>query len=96
MKPDILLLDNAMASYSGVYASRELSNRANPTPVRVILLPAAIEKSEIVEALQPGARGIVFKDSATQVLLKAIQAVMADAYWVHREQVSNLEQYLRL
>jgi two-component system nitrate/nitrite response regulator NarL len=74
---------------------RELSVPANATAVRVILLTAAAEKSQIVEALQLGARGVVLKDSATQLLLKAIQTVMAGEYWVNRESVSNLVQYLR-
>jgi DNA-binding NarL/FixJ family response regulator len=37
----------------------------------------------------------VLKDSATQLLLKAIHTVMAGEYWVGRESVSNLVQYLR-
>jgi DNA-binding NarL/FixJ family response regulator len=60
----------------------------------VILLTAA-EKSQIVEALQLGASGVVLKGSATKLLLKAIQTVMAGEYWVGRESVSNLVQYLR-
>jgi DNA-binding NarL/FixJ family response regulator len=48
-----------------------------------------------VEALQLGARGVVLKDSATQLLLKAIQTVMSGEYWVGRESVSNLVQYLQ-
>jgi DNA-binding NarL/FixJ family response regulator len=64
---------------------------ANSVPVRVILLTAAIEKRQIVEALQLGARGVVRKDLITQVLLKAIQTVMAGEYWVDRESFSNLE-----
>lgn len=95
LKPEILLLDLAMPRHPGLEALRELSTPANATPVRVILLTAAIEKGQIVEALQLGARGVVLKDSATQVLLKAIQTVMAGEYWVHRESVSNLVQYLR-
>lgn len=95
LKPDILLLDLAMPKHPGLEALRELSTPANAAPVRVILLTAAIEKGQIVEALQLGARGVVLKDSATQVLLKAIQTVMAGEYWVHRESVSNLVQYLR-
>ena len=95
LKPDILLLDLAMPKHPGLEALRELSLPANATPVRVILLTAAAEKSQIVEALQLGARGVVLKDSATQLLLKAIQTVMAGEYWVGRESVSNLVQYLR-
>jgi two-component system nitrate/nitrite response regulator NarL len=58
-------------------------------------LTAAAEKEQIVEALQLGARGVVLKDSATQILLKSIRAVMNGEYWVGRESVSNLVQYLR-
>jgi len=94
MKPDILLLDLAMPKHPGLEALRDLST-GSATPVRVILLTAAAEKSQIVEALQLGARGVVLKDSATQLLLKAIHTVMSGEYWVGRESVSNLVQYLR-
>src|SRR5215467_4825686 len=95
LKPDILLLDLAMPKHPGLEALRELSMPANATPVRVILLTAAAEKGQIVEALQLGARGVVLKDSATQILLKSIRAVMNGEYWVGRESVSNLVHYLR-
>jgi two-component system, NarL family, nitrate/nitrite response regulator NarL len=94
LKPDIMLLDLAMPKHPGLEALRELSTEG-PNAVRVILLTAAAEKSQIVEALQLGARGVVLKDSATQLLLKAIHTVMAGEYWVGREAVSNLVQYLR-
>jgi two-component system nitrate/nitrite response regulator NarL len=94
LKPDIMLLDLAMPKHPGLEALRDLSNGESHS-VRVILLTAAAEKKEIVEALQLGARGVVLKDSATQLLLKAIHTVMAGEYWVGRESVSNLVQYLR-
>jgi two-component system nitrate/nitrite response regulator NarL len=94
LKPDIMLLDLAMPKHPGLEALRELSD-GGANSVRVILLTAAAEKKEIVEALQLGARGVVLKDSATQLLLKAIHTVMAGEYWVGRESVSNLVQYLR-
>jgi len=95
LKPDIMLLDLAMPKHPGLEALRELSTGGPQNSVRVILLTAAAEKNQIVEALQLGARGVVLKDSATQLLLKAIQTVMAGEYWVGREAVSNLVQYLR-
>jgi two-component system, NarL family, nitrate/nitrite response regulator NarL len=94
LKPDIMLLDLAMPKHPGLEALRDLSN-GEANSVRVILLTAAAEKKESVEALQLGARGVVLKDSATQLLLKAIHTVMAGEYWVGRESVSNLVQYLR-
>jgi len=93
LRPEILLLDLAMPRRPGLEALRELSTES--FSVRVILLTAAAEKEQIVEALQLGARGVVLKDSATQILLKAIHAVMNGEYWVGRESVSNLVQYLR-
>jgi DNA-binding NarL/FixJ family response regulator len=93
LKPEILLLDLAMPRGPGLEALREMST--DTTGVRVILLTAAAEKDQIVEALQLGARGVVLKDSATQILLKSIRAVMDGEYWVGRESVSNLVQYLR-
>ena len=93
LRPEILLLDLAMPRRPGLEALRELSSQA--VSARVILLTAAAEKEQIVEALQLGARGVVLKDSATQILLKSIRAVMNGEYWVGRESVSNLVQYLR-
>jgi len=95
IKPDILLLDLAMPHHTGLDALRDLNTRASGASVRIILLTAAAEKKQVVEALQLGARGMVLKDSATQLLLKAIHAVMTGEYWVGRDSVSNLVQYLR-
>src|SRR5947209_1070151 len=79
LKPDVLLLDLAMPHMPGLEVLRELAN--SPTPVRTILLTAAIERPQIVEALQLGARGVVLKESATELLLKSIRMVMAGEYW---------------
>jgi DNA-binding NarL/FixJ family response regulator len=95
LKPEIMLLDLAMPRHPGLEALRELSSGSENGSVRVILLTAAIEQKQIVEALQLGARGIVMKDSATQVLLKAIDAVLNGQYWVNLQSVSNLLAYLK-
>jgi DNA-binding NarL/FixJ family response regulator len=90
--PEVLLLDLAMPRRTGLDAVRELT--ITTKAVRVILLTAAAEKEQIVQALQLGARGVVLKDSATQILLKSIRAVMNGEYWVGRESVPNLVEYL--
>src|ERR1700738_4351621 len=84
LKPDIMLLDLAMPRMPGLEALREMSTGPAHS-VRVILLTAAAEKKQIVEALQLGARGVVLKDSATQLLLKSIHTGLSGGYWVGEE-----------
>ena len=93
LAPDILLLDVAMPRVTGLAALEELSGSAQA--VKTILLTAAISTADIVTALQFGARGIVLKDTATELLFTSIRAVMDGQYWVGREGVVNLVQTLR-
>lgn len=88
LNPDILLLDVAMPRISGLEALQALA--LVPGAPRVILLTAAIDKSDMVKALQLGARGVVLKESATGLLMKAIRIVMQGGYWVGRDSVSDL------
>ena len=92
-QPDVLLLDLAMPGVSGMEALAELATA--PTPVRTIMLTAAIEKAEIVKALQLGAAGVVLKSSPTDLLFKSIRSVMAGQHWIGRDAVSDLVQALR-
>lgn len=94
LHPDILLLDLAMPRVPGMDALRELTSESGNT-TKIIILTAAIEKAQIVEALQIGARGIILKESATQLLLKGIRSVMDGQYWVGREAVNDIVDYLK-
>jgi two-component system nitrate/nitrite response regulator NarL len=93
LRPDILLLDMAMPHVTGLLALQDLSEGGDS--VRTILLTASIDQDDMVTALQFGARGIVLKDAATQMLFKCIRCVMDGQYWVGREGVANLVQTLR-
>jgi two-component system nitrate/nitrite response regulator NarL len=92
LKPDILLLDLAMRP-SGFDALKALAQ--DPRPVATIVLTAAIEKQQVIDALLLGARGIVLKESATAVLLKCIRTVANGQYWVGSESVGDLVKLLR-
>lgn len=93
LAPDILLLDMAMPRVTGLAALRDLATAAGPT--KTILLTAFIDKTDIVTALQLGARGVVLKDSATELLFNSIRSVLDGQYWVGREAVEGLIQTLR-
>lgn len=94
VKADVLLLDLAMPFVTGLEALRELST-ASTAPVRTIVLTAAIQPTEVVEALQLGARGIVLKTTAAPLLVKSIHTVMQGQYWVGHGSVSDLVNALR-
>jgi DNA-binding NarL/FixJ family response regulator len=93
LDPDVLLLDLAMPRRPGLGALQDLADLTSR--IRVILLTAGIEKPQILEALHRGARGVVTKESATELLLKCIRTVMAGEYWVGRESVADLVRFLR-
>ena len=91
--PDVLLLDLVMPRMTGLETLRELSNSTHP--VRTIVLTASIEKEQIAQALQLGARGIVLKDAPTDILLKSIRAVTDGKFWVGENCVTDLVEILR-
>jgi two-component system, NarL family, nitrate/nitrite response regulator NarL len=93
LKPAVLMLDLAMPGLSGIEVLREMA--AANGRVRTIILTAAIEKKQIVEALQLGARGILFKDAAIELVARCIETVIAGDFWVGREPVVSLVAYLQ-
>jgi len=92
-KPHVLLLDLSLPKLSGLEVLAEMSKLELPT--RAIMLTAAIDREQVVQALQLGVRGIVLKHSALQLLLKSIRCVNEGQYWVGQEGVSDLIQALR-
>jgi two-component system, NarL family, nitrate/nitrite response regulator NarL len=95
LTPDILLLDLAMPRVPGMDALRELSTADEALKTKIIVLTAAVERIQIVQALQMGARGVVMKEAATQLLMKAIRTVMAGQYWIGREAVGDIVDFMR-
>jgi DNA-binding NarL/FixJ family response regulator len=95
LTPDILLLDLAMPRVPGMEALRELSSNGSGQQTKIIVLTAAVERIQIVQALQMGARGVVMKEAATQLLMKAIRTVMLGEYWIGREAVGDIVEFMR-
>ena len=93
LKPDILLLDLAMPRAPGMETLRQLVQ--SQLSVRVIVLTASIHPFEVTCALQLGARGVVLKASAPEVLLKSIRAVAEGQYWVAGEVLQDWSHVLQ-
>jgi len=80
LKPDILLLDLRMPDKDGLAVLEEVNFENSQT--KVIVLTAAEDDRDIVRAIRMGARGVVLKGSATDLLLKSIRKVNAGEIWL--------------
>jgi DNA-binding NarL/FixJ family response regulator len=80
LKPDILLLDLRMPDKNGVAVLEEVN--FNTLPTRVIVLAAAEDDRDVVRAMRLGARGVVLKESAINLLVKSIHRVHAGEIWL--------------
>ena len=83
LKPEILLLDLQMPAGSGMDVLRQL--RARKTPIRVVLLTAAIDDSSLLEAKSLRVEGIVLKNSDPAYLLDCLDRVGNGRSWVDPE-----------
>jgi two-component system nitrate/nitrite response regulator NarL len=88
LQPDVLLLEMLMPTMRGMAVLRELKGLSANTGA--LIVTAAIDRTELAASLELGARGVVLKESASDILFKSIQAVMAGEYWVGRKAVATL------
>jgi DNA-binding NarL/FixJ family response regulator len=80
VKPDILLLDLNMPDKDGLTVLEELNFDSLPT--QVVVLTATEDDREAVRAMRLGARGIVLKQSASDLLVKSIRRVYGGEIWL--------------
>jgi two-component system, NarL family, nitrate/nitrite response regulator NarL len=90
--PDVLLLDHVMPGLSAVAVAREL--RSGNVPVRIILLSPGVEKGSTLAILKTGVRGIVLKDSRSELLVKSIRKVHDGQVWIGRDAMSDILEAL--
>jgi DNA-binding NarL/FixJ family response regulator len=87
-KPDIVLLDLDLGSESGLDLIPHLRQSAPHT--RILVLTGLRDTEVHRNALRLGAMGIVQKEMASEVLLKAIHKVHAGEAWLDRSSIANL------
>jgi DNA-binding NarL/FixJ family response regulator len=86
-RPDVLVRDMQMPGTGGLAVLRELDEQ--PLPTRVVVLTASLGADDVIEAVRLGARGLVLKDMAPQLLVQCIRAVAAGGQWLERGAVTQ-------
>lgn len=93
-RPSILVLDVRMPGQDGLAVLRRLREEALST--RVVLLTAALDEDEILEAIRLGVCGVVLKEMAPQMLVQCVREVHAGKQWLDsRSVVRALEKVVR-
>lgn len=88
LKPDILLLDLRMPEKDGLAVLEEIN--FDSTPTRVIVLTAAEDDRDVVRAMRLGARGVVLKQSASDLLVKSIRKVFDGEIWLDNRMTAEV------
>jgi DNA-binding NarL/FixJ family response regulator len=91
LRPDILLVDFAPQTAFETLKVLAESGAA----VRTIILAEYVDGADLTKALQLGARGLVLRDSAADVLFKSIHSVLAGQYWIATDSVVDASASLR-
>lgn len=93
-RPDLLLLDLRMPGTDGLAVLRQMKEEKMAT--RVVLLTAALDEEEVLEAMRLGVRGVVLKEMAPRLLVQCIRKVHAGGEWLETRSVGRaLGQLLR-
>ena len=82
LAPDVLVLDVRMPGGDGLAVLHTLEEEGLPT--RVVLLTAGLEDEQLLEAIRAGARGVVLKDMAPQLLVEAVRTVLGGGQWLEK------------
>jgi DNA-binding NarL/FixJ family response regulator len=90
LAPHILLLEFSQSAFDTLEAMA-----ASGSSTRTIILADSGDGANLTKALQLGARGLVLKDSAADVLFKCIDTVVAGRYWIGSDDVPDLRAGLR-
>jgi len=92
--PDVLILDIRMPGMDGMAVLREMKKEGLVT--QVVLLTAALDEDQLLEAVRLGVRGVILKEMAPTLLLECVRKVRAGEQWVEKHSFSRaLEKLLR-
>ena len=75
LKPDVLIVDMMMPGLNGLEVTRQVCDRW--PSINVIMLSMYTDEAYVVEALQAGAKGYIFKSCSPEEFITAIRKIAA-------------------
>jgi two-component system nitrate/nitrite response regulator NarL len=87
-QPDVILLDLDMNSDNGLDFLPELLTTADRA--RVLILTGVRDPEAYTQAIRLGASGLLLKEKAADVLIKAIEKVHAGEVWFDRSMIGSV------
>jgi len=80
LKPDLVLMDLSLPDQSGIEVTRQIRTFLMDTRVLIVSMHSKVDL--ITKAFQAGATGYVVKESATEKLVQALEAVSKGEYFL--------------
>lgn len=90
--PDLLVLELRLPRKDGLAVLQELQSGNLPT--QAIVLTSALKENEMLEAIRLGARGVVLKEMAPQLLVHCLRKVHAGDTWLEKRSAGDALSHL--
>lgn len=87
LQPDIVLLDLSLPEVSGIEVLSVIKQK-NPD-TKALLITNDRDEQVIIKAIRAGAKGYLSKNTSVSDLIKAIQVVYQNEFWVQRKLVTQ-------
>jgi DNA-binding NarL/FixJ family response regulator len=86
-QPDLLVVDINLPDRGGLELIKEL--KKSSLQIKIIILTAAMDEGQTIEALRLGVKGVVLKDMPSHLLVQCLQKVAAGGLWMEKESIGH-------
>ena len=86
-QPDLLVVDINLPDQGGLELIKEL--KKSSLQIKIIILTAAMDEGQTIEALRLGVKGVVLKDMPSHLLMQCLQKVAAGGLWMEKESIGH-------